>query len=540
MKRVLLQISVVLVCAILGCNSQLRNACKINQFRCDDGSKCLPTEKLCNGKKDCPQGEDERGNDQWDCTKIVLSSPCHPQNEFRCRFGGCIKREQTCDGTPDCWGATDESTDTCVGRPTQKPPPPPPPPPPPSRRPPPDSPPPVATQPKETTTRPRPQQTRPRPRPPPPQPVEESPQSQPRPAPSPPKGGCSPITENIQAGFDISCHNKYGKLLGNCTAAVPHGSTATYKCARYYRLAGVGSSTTVRKCQDNGQWTTRRSNFVCSLECGIGGSDTAGLVTGGVSSKRGKWPWHAALFHEDPPNSGKWDLKCGGSLITPQAILTAAHCTTKKFTEMPLPVHDIQIGLGRFHRSFNRHDNGEQTRRVRFIEVHPDYNQNTLESDIALIFLDTPAIIDDYVRPVCFPDDDKVQDVHPGNPGHLVGWGRTSGGRFKDDLQEATIPVVDSHTCKAAHQTFASLVRSTNFCAGYRNGTSACDGDSGGGLVFLDSDSRRHFNVQGIVSAGVAKSTGGGGCEDKYYAVFTKVGKFHRWIESKLDTHYQR
>lgn len=55
-----------------------------------------------------------------------------------------------------------------------------------------------------------------------------------------------------------------------------------YRCARYYRLAGVGSSTTVRKCQDNGQWTTRRSNFVCSLECGIGGSDTAGLVTGGV------------------------------------------------------------------------------------------------------------------------------------------------------------------------------------------------------------------------------------------------------------------
>lgn len=161
------------------------------------------------------------------------------------------------------------------------------------------------------------------------------------------------------------------------------------RCSKYYRLGGVGSSTTVRKCQENGEWTTRRSSFGCSLECGIGGSETTGLVTGGVASKRGKWPWHVALFHEDPPNSGKWDLKCGGSLITPQAILTAAHCTTKKFTESPLPNRELTVGLGRFYRSFTRQENGGQTRKVRHIEIHPEYNQNTLESDIAIIFLDT-------------------------------------------------------------------------------------------------------------------------------------------------------
>lgn len=68
--------------------------------------------------------------------------------------------------------------------------------------------------------------------------------------------------------------------------------------------------------------------------------------------------------------------------------ISAAHCATRKFSEVPLPLKDMKIILGKFHRSYGKFEEGEQRRGVRHIEVHPEYNHNTLESDIALVFLD--------------------------------------------------------------------------------------------------------------------------------------------------------
>jgi secreted trypsin-like serine protease len=79
---------------------------------------------------------------------------------------------------------------------------------------------------------------------------------------------------------------------------------------------------TERVCSENGQWTRRRNNFFCTLECGDGGQEVTGLIVGGVSSKKGKWPWHVAMYQEDPPNSGKYEFFCGGSLINSRAVIT--------------------------------------------------------------------------------------------------------------------------------------------------------------------------------------------------------------------------
>jgi len=86
-----------------------------------------------------------------------------------------------------------------------------------------------------------------------------------------------------------------------------------------------------------------------------------------------------------------------------------------------------------------------------------------------------PVMITQRVRPVCLPPRD-ADEIPVGMLGQLVGWGRTANG-FLDDLQETKLPVVDSRVCKESHPTFVGLVRRYNFCAGYTNGTSACDGD---------------------------------------------------------------
>jgi dynein heavy chain len=55
--------------------------------------------------------------------------------------------------------------------------------------------------------------------------------------------------------------------------------------------------------------------------------------------------------------------------------------------------------------------------------------------------------------------------------------------------------------CQKAHPSLEALVKADSFCAGYRNGTSPCDGDSGGGLVFMDTSNK--WTIYGIVSAGL-------------------------------------
>jgi len=114
----------------------------------------------------------------------------------------------------------------------------------------------------------------------------------------------------------------------------------------------------------------------------------------------------------------------------------------------------------------------------------------------------------------------------------LAGWGRWEDRTYPEKLQMAELPVTTVPECRKSHSSLAALSRSTTFCAGYNNGTSACDGDSGGGLVF--EESRRYF-VQGVVSAGISSYGQGGGCDPKYYTVFTKVSKFRTWIDNILD-----
>ena len=63
--------------------------------------------------------------------------------------------------------------------------------------------------------------------------------------------------------------------------------------------------------------------------------------------------------------------------------------------------------------------------------------------------------------------------------------------------------------------------------------SSACDGDSGGGLVFENALERDKWTIKGVVSAGIQKR--GGGCHESYYTIFTKVPHYREWIDGLLS-----
>merc|ERR1711976_462544 len=79
------------------------NCCRINQFTCQDGFKCIEKSQLCDEKKDCDGGEDERG-----C--------CESKGKFTCNNYKCISKSWICDGYNDCGGGEDELPFYCSHR----------------------------------------------------------------------------------------------------------------------------------------------------------------------------------------------------------------------------------------------------------------------------------------------------------------------------------------------------------------------------------------------------------------------------------------
>ncbi|KAL3270853.1 hypothetical protein HHI36_021371, partial [Cryptolaemus montrouzieri] len=175
-----------------------------------------------------------------------------------------------------------------------------------------------------------------------------------------------------------------------------------------------------------------------------------------------------------------------------------------------------------------------QDRDVSEINVHPWYNFEQYRNDIAVLRLADPVDITRNVGPVCLWNDiDDINEIE-GELGTVVGWGFDHNKKLTTNLMQAQMPVVDKNTCvNSNRELFLQFITDQSFCAGFRNGTSVCNGDSGGGLVFPRRGTHGPntiWQIRGLVSIGVALKTGGF-CDTTQYTLFTDVAKHVDWIE---------
>uniref|UniRef100_A0A8V0Z346 Chymotrypsin like elastase 3B n=1 Tax=Gallus gallus TaxID=9031 RepID=A0A8V0Z346_CHICK len=163
-------------------------------------------------------------------------------------------------------------------------------------------------------------------------------------------------------------------------------------------------------------------------------------VVNGQDAVPYSWPWQISLQYE---RDGTFSHTCGGTLIAPDWVMTAAHCISSTLTyEVVLGEYDMSSAEGPEQRIPVAADD---------IFVHPKWNRfcAACGNDIALLKLRRNAVLNDYVQTGRLPPAGTV--LPNGYPCYLSGWGRlTTGGPLPDKLQDALMPVVDHEQCTAS------------------------------------------------------------------------------------------
>ena len=174
-----------------------------------------------------------------------------------------------------------------------------------------------------------------------------------------------------------------------------------------------------------------------------------------------------------------------GALITDRHVLTAAHCLTK------VTPNDIMIRIGEYDFSDSVED-GEDFAITNF-KIHPRYNTNNQENDIAIITLRQRVPFDGLIKPVCLPQRNRD---YAGQIATVVGWGATAyTGSGSSRLKQVSLPVWPKADCAGVFHN--KVEGKSMICAGLKEGgRDSCQGDSGGPLIghgpSEQVDDRRH------------------------------------------------
>jgi len=253
-------------------------------------------------------------------------------------------------------------------------------------------------------------------------------------------------------------------------------------------------------------------------KCGVPAikPDTSTNIVGGKDAIPYSWPWQVSITRKR--NATHFGHTCGGSLISNQWILSAAHC----FGDTSLGTYQIKLGV---YNQFNANEPGEKILKLSEIHVNPKYATQGPKYDSSVLKLAEPVELTDHISPVCLPTKQDEEQPTGGTGVFLTGWGKIRAGPSNDptvpigtNLQQLSIPLLSSEKCRSVVGANRADVL---LCFGgpEQKGKSACFGDSGGPAVYQNPAKSGQFEQIGVTSFGA----GAGGATCQGYSIYTKV-----------------
>lgn len=235
-------------------------------------------------------------------------------------------------------------------------------------------------------------------------------------------------------------------------------------------------------------------------------------IVNGFPAYEGQFPWHCSILRRDNHDESLFHV-AGGSIVSANWILTAGHVAK--------PLHQYRL---RFN-SLSLWSGGSIIDASHAV-VHPEYNETTLQNNLALIRL--PSALDlsegsplQAVRLPCWVGVDDVRSSWVGERARTAGHGLTTKEKHSEVLNFVDLSIIDNFSCR---NYFGSRVDENVLCAvGWSNrNQNTCGGDSGGALLTRD--------VNGWVQTGITSFGALNACDQGFPSGYTRVQGFSVWI----------
>ncbi|XP_017492330.1 PREDICTED: serine protease easter-like [Rhagoletis zephyria] len=265
-------------------------------------------------------------------------------------------------------------------------------------------------------------------------------------------------------------------------------------------------------------------------KCGNAGGER---VSHGKDVNLSEFPWMALLIY----NSEDDRFKCGGSLITENFVLTAAHCmvgVAEKIIGVRLGEHDLseEEDCITVHNSRRICAPPIEDIGVERTIPHPGYNNARKTNDVGLVKLNRPVHFQKHIKPICLPIIPEAGQIPTDRRFFIAGWGGTENSKTSNILQKALVPFKTREQCQMIFRR--TRINENHLCAGGDGLIDTCKGDSGGPLFYLAPYSGPQKTLRyvqyGIVSFGGTEC----GSDKNSPGIYANVAHFMPWITSHI------